>query len=58
MQALAGRIANELFEFLDIPPQILAAPDVPGIPPSKVLEDEYLPGTERTKLAIQKLLEW
>ena len=58
MQALMGRISSELFEYLDVPPKLVAAPDVPGIPTSAVLEQEYLPGVEKTKQAIQELLQW
>ncbi len=57
-QALSGRIASELFEYLDAPVQLVAAPDVPGIPTSLILENEYLPGIEKTQAAIEKLLQW
>lgn len=58
IQALAGRISQQLFEYLDAPVQCLGAPDVPGIPTSEVLEKEYLPGIEGVQQALEKLINW
>jgi len=58
IQALGGRISQELFSYLDAPVQCIGSPDVPGIPTSEVLENEYLVGIEGVQEALENLLQW
>ncbi len=57
-ESLIGRIARELFEYLDVPPKLVGSPDVPAIPASPVLEQAYLPGPEKVKEALEEILNW
>lgn len=55
-EAISGRIARELFRFLDAPVGLVGSENVPAIPSSSILEQAYLPGIERTSAALFKLL--
>lgn len=52
---LAAIVADEAFEHLDGPVMRIAAPDVPAMPFSSVLEEFCLPNAERIAQALRKL---
>ncbi|MGQ9862976.1 MAG: alpha-ketoacid dehydrogenase subunit alpha/beta [Bacteroidia bacterium] len=58
MQALAGRIAQELFRFLDAPPVVVGSAEVPAVPLNLGLEKAYLPNQEVLKEKIAYLLAY
>ncbi|HJW73418.1 MAG TPA: transketolase C-terminal domain-containing protein [Geothrix sp.] len=54
---LAARISETCFPWLDAPVLRLGAADTP-IPASPVLEQAYLPSTERVRSELERLLAW
>lgn len=57
-QALAGRIQEYCFEYLDAPVKVIGAVDLPAIPLSSVLEQAMLPNAEKVAVAMQELLAY
>ena len=57
-QAIAGRIAQHCFTYLDAPVQCLGALDVPAIPLNTDLEQAVLPNANKVAAALQDLLAW
>lgn len=57
-QALAGRIAQELFTFLDAPPIVVGSAEVPAVPLNSGLEKTYLPSQEILKEKVAYLLAY
>ena len=57
-EALAGRISQACFQFLDAPVQTIGAADIPAIPMNVILEAEVLPNAEKVTDAIRSLLSW
>lgn len=57
-EALAGRIAQQCFTFLDAPVQTLGAADLPAIPLNMGLEAEMLPNADKVAIALDDLLGW
>ncbi len=57
-EALAGRIANECFKYLDAPVQVLGAMDLPAVPINLVLEKAMLPNAEKVAKKIRELLAY
>lgn len=57
-QALAGRIANHCFKFLDAPVQVVGAENLPAIPLNAVLEATMIPNTTKVAAALENLLAW
>jgi 2-oxoisovalerate dehydrogenase E1 component len=57
-EALAGRIAQHCFTYLDAPVQTLGAADLPAIPLNMGLEAEMLPNAEKVAIALDDLLGW
>lgn len=55
-QALAGRIQEYCFEYLDAPVMVIGAEDLPAIPLSSIMEKAMLPNVEKVEAAIEKLL--
>jgi 2-oxoisovalerate dehydrogenase E1 component len=55
-QALAGRIGEKAFGFLDAPVRTLGSEDVPAIPLNATLEARYLPDATKVRAAIEDLL--
>ena len=55
-EALAGRISNHCFRFLDAPVQVLGALNIPAVPMNMGLEKAMLPDAEKVKAAISQLL--
>jgi len=56
-EALAGRIAQHCFRFLDAPVSVLGALNLPAVPMNTGLEQAMLPGVSKTIDAIRSLLE-
>jgi 2-oxoisovalerate dehydrogenase E1 component len=57
-EALAGRIAQHCFTYLDAPVQTLGAADLPAIPLNMGLEAEMLPNADKVAIALDDLLGW
>jgi len=57
-EALAGRIANECFRYLDAPVQVLGAMNLPAVPINLALEKAMLPNAEKVAEKIRWLLEY
>jgi len=55
-EALAGRLSNSCFQFLDAPIEMIGALDVPAIPMNMILEQAVLPDANEVELAIRRLL--
>jgi 2-oxoisovalerate dehydrogenase E1 component len=56
-EALAGRIAQHCFRFLDAPVSVLGALNIPAVPMNTGLEQAMLPGVSKTIDAIRRLLQ-
>ncbi len=57
-EALAGRISNECFQYLDAPVLVLGAMDLPAVPINLVLEKAMLPNAEKVAEKIKWLLNY
>ncbi|NDC40215.1 MAG: tungsten formylmethanofuran dehydrogenase [Chitinophagia bacterium] len=57
-EALAGRIAQNCFQFLDAPVQTIGALDLPAVPMNMGLESAMLPNADKVADRIGKLLQW
>lgn len=57
-EALAGRIANECFRYLDAPVQVFGAMDLPAVPINLALEKAMLPNAEKVTEKIRWLLAY
>jgi len=57
-QALAGRIQEECFIYLDTPVMVVGAENVPAIPLNSELEKRYLPNAETVSDKINDLLSF
>lgn len=57
-EALAGKIAQNCFQFLDAPVHTLGALNLPAVPINLVLEAAMIPGIEGTKNKLQELLDY
>ena len=55
-QALAGRIQEDCFSYLDAPVSVIGAENVPAIPLNSILEERYLPNAKKMVKAIKGLL--
>lgn len=55
-EALAGRISNNCFQFLDAPVEVLGALDVPAVPMNIIFEYAMLPNAEKAAFIIKQLL--
>ncbi len=55
-EALAHRISHNCFQYLDAPVEVLGALDLPAVPINIILEQAMLPGIEKTKERIARLL--
>jgi 2-oxoisovalerate dehydrogenase E1 component len=56
-EALAGRITQACFKWLDAAPEVLGAANVPAIPMNAQLEQEVLPNAQKLVNRVRKLLE-
>jgi len=57
-RALAGKIQEECFKYLDAPVMTLGSENMPAIPLNSVLEETMIPSTEKVKVAIEKLMNY
>lgn len=57
LQSLAGKISQELFEYLDAPIQVLGSLDSP-IPYAPSLEDDYLLSTGRIEQVVREIVRF
>lgn len=57
-QALAGRIQDHCFEYLDAPVKTLGSKPLPAIPLNEILEKEMLPSLAEIKNAFEKILSY
>ena len=54
-EALAGRISNNCFRFLDAPVEVLGALNLPAVPMNLLLEKAMLPNEEKVKQMLKKI---
>ena len=57
-EALAGRIAQHCFQYLDAPVMTLGALDLPAVPMNMGLEAAMLPNADKVAAKIGELLRW
>ena len=57
-EALAGRISNKCFSFLDAPVEVIGALNLPAVPLNMALESAMLPNVEKVQEKIEKLLKY
>jgi len=57
-EALAGRIAQNCFQYLDAPVQTIGALDLPCVPMNVGLEAAMLPNADKVAVRIGELLRW
>ncbi|MGC1630484.1 MAG: thiamine pyrophosphate-dependent enzyme [Gelidibacter sp.] len=57
-RALAGKIQEECFRFLDAPVMTIGSENMPAIPLNSILEETMIPSTEKVKLKITELLNY
>ncbi|GEO06787.1 tungsten formylmethanofuran dehydrogenase subunit E [Adhaeribacter aerolatus] len=55
-EALAGRLSQSCFQYLDAPIRVLGAADLPAVPLNIALEKMMLPNPEKVAVAIGQLL--
>jgi 2-oxoisovalerate dehydrogenase E1 component len=56
-EALAGRISHACFRWLDSPVEVVASLDLPAVPMNRALEAAMLPGPEKVRERLAKMLE-
>jgi len=57
-RALSGKIQEECFQYLDAPVMTIGSENMPAIPLNSVLEETFIPSTEKVKVKIEKLLNY
>ncbi|MFN4298434.1 MAG: thiamine pyrophosphate-dependent enzyme [Thermaurantimonas sp.] len=57
-QALAGRVSEKCFEYLDAPVQVVGSIETPAIPLNSELEAYVLPNANKVRAALEKLLKY
>lgn len=57
-RALAGKIQEECFKFLDAPVMTIGSENMPAIPLNSTLEETMIPSTEKVKKKIENLLNY
>ena len=57
-QALAGRIGNICFQYLDAPVRTIGAADMPAIPLNSTLEGTMIPSAEKVGVVLKELLDY
>ncbi|MDX1772492.1 thiamine pyrophosphate-dependent enzyme [Oceanihabitans sediminis] len=57
-KALAGKIQEECFRYLDAPVMTIGSENIPAIPLNSILEETMIPSTEKVKVQIEKLLSY
>jgi 2-oxoisovalerate dehydrogenase E1 component len=56
--ALAGKIQEQCFQYLDAPVMTLGSENVPAVPLNSTLEETMIPSTEKVKAKIQLMLNY
>ncbi len=57
-RALAGKIQEECFKYLDAPVMTIGSENMPAIPLNSTLEETMIPSTEKVKAKIEDLLNY
>ncbi|MDG5489959.1 thiamine pyrophosphate-dependent enzyme [Psychroserpens sp. SPM9] len=57
-RALAGKIQEECFKYLDAPVMTIGSENMPAIPLNSTLEETMIPSTEKVKAKIKQLLSY
>ncbi|MBO3097261.1 alpha-ketoacid dehydrogenase subunit alpha/beta [Gelidibacter pelagius] len=57
-RALAGKIQEDCFKFLDAPVMTIGSENMPAIPLNSILEETMIPSTEKVKVKINELLNY
>ncbi|MGB6152966.1 MAG: thiamine pyrophosphate-dependent enzyme [Pricia sp.] len=57
-RALAGKIQEDCFQYLDAPVMTIGSENMPAIPLNSVLEETMIPSTKKVKEKIEKLLSY
>jgi 2-oxoisovalerate dehydrogenase E1 component len=57
-RALAGKIQEECFKYLDAPVMTIGSENMPAIPLNSTLEQTMIPSTEKVKVKIEQLLSY
>lgn len=57
-RALSGKIQEKCFQYLDAPVMTIGSENMPAIPLNSVLEETFIPSTEKVKAKIEKLLKY
>lgn len=57
-RALAGKIQEECFKYLDAPVMIIGSENMPAIPLNSTLEQTMIPSTTKVKVKIEALLNY
>ncbi|MGB3607434.1 alpha-ketoacid dehydrogenase subunit beta, partial [Psychroserpens sp.] len=57
-RALAGKIQEECFKYLDAPVMTIGSENMPAIPLNSILEETMIPSTEKVKLKIKQILNY
>ncbi|MAB47448.1 MAG: tungsten formylmethanofuran dehydrogenase [Flavobacteriaceae bacterium] len=57
-RALAGKIQEECFKYLDAPVMTIGSENMPAIPLNSTLEQTMIPSTEKVKTKIEYLLDY
>lgn len=57
-RALAGKIQEECFKFLDAPVMTIGSENMPAIPLNSILEETMIPSSEKVKTKIKELLNY
>ncbi len=56
--ALAGKIQEQCFQFLDAPVMTIGSENMPAIPLNSTLEQTMIPSTEKVRAKLEKLLKY
>ena len=57
-RALAGKIQEECFKYLDGPVMVIGSENMPAIPLNSTLEETMIPSTEKVKAKIEMILDY
>src|SRR5690554_1581406 len=57
-RALAGKIQEECFRYLDAPVMTIGSENMPAIPLNSILEETMIPSTQKIKVKINELLNY
>lgn len=57
-RALAGKIQEDCFKYLDAPVMTIGSENMPAIPLNSTLEETMIPSTEKVKVKIKELLDY